>query len=124
MTEFITIVNIKKRMCDTHAYCKKCPLSQDYNGRDIPCCDLIYKHPEEAERIILQWAAEHPEPQYPSWSEAWKRLFPGAFNAPCPNMYFGLPCRSNDCDKCRAQPIPAHIAQMLHIQSTVKEATK
>lgn len=39
----------------------------------------------EIERVVMRWAAEHPEPQYPTWEEWQKTNFPDAESAifPC-----------------------------------------
>lgn len=65
----------------------------------------------------MGWAAEHPDPVYPSWEEAWKNLFPGAVKAPCPRAFFGCECMVDiGCAKCGSRPIPAEIAEKLGIK--------
>ena len=70
MAEFAEIMRQWERMCismeEEHRLdmCDKCPL------RDIICMYKPFEHCtkiEEAENTIKQWAAEHPEPVYPTW---------------------------------------------------------
>lgn len=62
MAEFVNVIKERNRMCDHFISCGAgCPMYEVINIA-LPCHDWIYKHPEEAERIILKWAAEHPEP--------------------------------------------------------------
>lgn len=71
---------------------------------------------EEIEKHVMQWAAKHPEPRYPSWNDAWKQLFPDACSAPCPNVYFGQLSCTGKCDDCRGTPILADIAEKLGVK--------
>ena len=50
------------RMCRTYATlgCYYCPLSHCKNGLNQVCGDLIRKHPDKANEIILNWCKEHP----------------------------------------------------------------
>ncbi len=50
------------RMCRTYATlgCYYCPLSHCKNGLNQVCGDLIRKHPDKANEIILKWCEEHP----------------------------------------------------------------
>lgn len=69
MAEFAWVMKQWRRMCDSMqggiAKCDGCPL-----------CKVLcqYKPNEkvnfaEAEKIIADWAAEHPEPRYPTFGE-------------------------------------------------------
>ena len=61
MAEFAKVVTEKNRMCEAHnEYCYGCPLDAETRGTDIPCPEFLEKSPDEAEQIIMQWAAEHP----------------------------------------------------------------
>ena len=61
MAEFVKVVTERNRMCAAHGeYCNGCPLSARSRGTDIPCPTFLEESPEEAEEIILKWAAEHP----------------------------------------------------------------
>ena len=76
MSEFQEVVKQAKRMCAAHVACYKCPL-KDHTAmcavnKNLSCiasmCDV-----SELERIVMDWAEEHPEPRYPTWRE-WLRL--------------------------------------------------
>ena len=72
MAEFQEVMRQWKRMCDAYttddavSCCKGCPMS----GRG---CGSIYESgnadPDVIERETMSWAAEHPEPVYPTWGE-------------------------------------------------------
>ena len=74
---------------------------------------------EEVERRVMQWAAEHPEPVYPTWREWQHSMFPDAhkFIRPCE---FGsrnrFECDKKICYECKKEPIPADIAEKLGIK--------
>lgn len=78
--------------------------------------------PAVLEESIMKWAAENPEPVYPSWNDAWRQLFPDAYcvNSPCPNHFLqkerSMPCDYRVCTDCKSQPIPADIANKLGIE--------
>ena len=80
----------------------------------------------ETERKIMDWAAEHPEPVYPSWAESWKQLFPAGENVPCLGCfdakYYTGKCMEISCTKCKNAPMPAEFAKKLGIKP--KEASK
>ena len=61
MAEFQKVVKERKRMCEQYHTCRHCPLgelqTQDTNAM---CRSLAFEYPEEAERIIMSWASEHP----------------------------------------------------------------
>lgn len=125
MAEFTEVMRQIRRLCRAHgdAECGiTCPLSD--NGLacsvaiDIPN-DIEEMRLVEAERIVMEWAAAHPEPRYPTWKEWWRREFPNADNgiSPCT---FGLrerfECFGQECDECRNKPIPADIAEKLGVK--------
>lgn len=60
MTEFITVMREYSRMCDESIRCEECPIASKNNGRGVACHLFVRQFPKEAERIIMQWAAEHP----------------------------------------------------------------
>lgn len=59
MSEFKNIMREYHRMCNGMS-CDNCPIASTSNGIDLSCNDLMRKFPEEAERIIMQWAKKHP----------------------------------------------------------------
>lgn len=69
MAEFSEVIKQKKRMCNS-TLCCKCDIYHAC-GEDLSHCEpFIINNPQRAEEIIMRWAAEHPEPVYPTWM-AW-----------------------------------------------------
>lgn len=62
MAEFQKVVKERKRMCEQYDTCIYCPLSelQKLDKGNGACRVVALEYPEEAERIIMQWASEHP----------------------------------------------------------------
>lgn len=123
MAEFTEIVKQAHRMCESYDNeCDtSCPLGRANEPAGMKLCECIgFTDPESAKEIekrVLAWAAEHPEPVYPSWNEAWKELFPQAKYIPCPELYFGVEgCDDKFCVACKDRPIPAEIAEKLGIR--------
>ena len=126
MAEFTEVMRQAERLCAEYGgkcSMRNCPLD-DENA----CCilpDQDCKDYNDLERIIMDWAAEHPEPVYPSWEEGWKQLFPDALGTPCPANY-GKKHRNNCCSNvlcvnCIQRPMPAEIAEKLGIKPIAKE---
>ena len=68
MAEYVEVMKQKKKMCNS-TLCCKCNIFH-FAGEDIGNCQqFISNNPSKAEEIIMSWAAEHPEPQFPSWGE-------------------------------------------------------
>lgn len=113
MAEFTTVLKQLRRMCANNA-CNDCPVYDKY------CRVLGIMSESEVERIVMHWAAEHPEPKYPTWEEWQKETFPEAADKICPLMFTDF--KSADCNKerlcaeCRTQHIPAQIAKKLGIK--------
>lgn len=59
MAEFHTVMKEKRRMCKRIGDCSKCPISF-LNNKSSFCTTFMSESPEDAERIIMQWASEHP----------------------------------------------------------------
>ena len=118
MAEFIEVMRQAKRMCKafTDGHCSECPIG---DAKVLECGITVTAEMncEEVERRVMQWAAEHPEPVYPSWEEGWGQMFPGACETPCPNDHFGINIKCNiSCAECHKRPIPAEIAEKLGIK--------
>lgn len=63
MSGFIEVLNIRKKMCQSIEICsEECPLYKFTLNNNLtgykPCSAIILDHPEEAEKIILNWASE------------------------------------------------------------------
>ena len=122
MAEFTEIMRQAKRLCAAHGgMCnyRCCPLD---NGEACRLnVDLDGEDYNELERIIMDWAAEHPEPVYPSWEEGWRQLFPETCHVPCPDNFgpeYRVPecIRSAPCTACKSRPMPAEVAEKLGIK--------
>lgn len=59
MAEFHTVMKEKRRMCKQIGDCSKCPISF-LNNKSSFCTTFMAESPEDAERIIMQWASKHP----------------------------------------------------------------
>lgn len=120
MAEFIEVMRQAKRMCETFSdgHCSECPIG---NADVLECGITVTSEMDckDVERRVMQWAAEHPEPVYPTWAEWQDSTFPYAhkFIRPCE---FGsrnrFSCANKTCYQCTAEPIPADIAKKLGIK--------
>ena len=74
MAEFMYIMEQVRRICYEHSDCEMCPLYKIHNSSgcafDYYVSDGVSL--DEVERRVMQWAAEHPEPVYPTWDE-WQK---------------------------------------------------
>jgi hypothetical protein len=124
MAEFAEIMRQARRLCAANGgMCiqRNCPLD---NGE---ACRLLPDHDgedyNEVERIIMDWAKEHPEPVYPSWEEGWRQLFPDAKSTPCPECFglkYSVPeCAYLACPDCKSNPMPAEVAEKLGIEPII-----
>ena len=134
MAQFIEVMRQAKRLCAARGgMCSTitCPLD---NGEACRLnVDLDGEDYNELERIITDWAKEHPEPAYPSWEEGWRQLFPKADirRTFCPEVFGDTYkcdwCYDDDedgnvkCDECLERPIPAEIAEKLGIKPTITQ---
>lgn len=58
---FTEAMKIRKRLCASmRDVCENCPLSSDNNDTTKSCDDFMLDHPDMAEPILKEWAAEHP----------------------------------------------------------------
>ena len=120
MAKFTEVMRHARRMCESFSdgHCSKCPIG---NANVLECGIAITSEMdcEEVERRVMQWAAEHPEPVYPTWREWQNSTFPDAhkFIKPCE---FGrrdqFNCTGKTCIECMEQQIPADIAKKLGIK--------
>lgn len=115
MAEFADVIKQAARMCKAYGgECRKCPAEDSKHHVCMIWPEAIeyrYSTPEQAEQIVMDWAAKHPEPRYPSWNEAWKQLFPDGQRTPCPGC-FGRKyapewCGHEECGKCKDAPSPS-----------------
>ena len=67
MAEFQEVMRQFDRMCKANAGCLKCPL-RDQDGVSYACSiGEFVDNSERIESMVMAWAAEHPEPVYPTW---------------------------------------------------------
>lgn len=125
MAQFVEVMKQARRICLEHpGDCDGCPLRDDDGLACRFYIDREYIYDDTTERIVLKWAAEHPEPVYPSWEEAWQQLFPESVGTPCPanygRKYQNICCSNVLCVNCKQRPIPAEIAEKLGIKPKEK----
>lgn len=108
MAEFQEVMRQFNRMCEFYhskSPCPKCCTNCPLNGSDgiSERCkiDAFVNDSEWIEREIMSWAAEHPEPVYPTWYEYLNKMYGAAFG---------------DLRVIGRQPISADIAQKLGIE--------
>ena len=126
MAEFTEVMRQVKRMCDAtvSARCHECTLWRP----ETESCSLYGDDDgvdyADMERRVMAWAAEHPEPRYPTWREWQKSMFPDGHKhiTPCT---FGsrdrFKCWGKTCYVCMEQQIPADIAEKLGIKPITTE---
>lgn len=133
MAEFTEIMRQAKRLCAAHGgMCsmRNCPLDSGEACRLN--VDLDGENYNELECIIMDLAAEHPEPVYPSWEEGWKQLFPDADikRTFCPEIFgdrykcdwcYDDNDDNDNCDECLERPMPAEVAEKLGIKPITKD---
>lgn len=124
MAGFQEVMRQWKRLCmESHGEnaCANCPCSKDEYAL---FCDAIYDTPNDTnwpfiETAVMSWAAEHPEPVYPTFAE-WMY---DSFLKWCQRNY---PGRAKDekawFDYIYETRIPAYIAEKLGLQP--KEESK
>lgn len=125
MAEFIDVIKNARRICGAYKDqpCEHCALDT------IGCLmtfDLLkddLNGLKKFEEVTMKWAAEHPEPQYPTWEEWQNENFPDARVRirPCEFMsedkwLLNSGCDCVLCDDCYRRRIPAEIAEKLGIK--------
>ena len=117
MAEFQEVMRQRARMCKAFdAQCHYCELE------GVGCDVSVLEDLDRVERTIMDWAAEHPEPRYPTWEEWYKSNFPNVKHPVCPDFFSKDICDLyKSCDVCRAQPMPADIAQKLGIKPVAEK---
>ena len=115
MAEFQEVMRQRARMCKSlGAVCYYCELE------GVGCDGSVLENLDRVERTIMDWAADHPEPRYPTWKEWQEATFPEARNQLCIN-HFAAAAECKGCTACRSKPIPADIAKKLGIQPITEE---
>ena len=118
MAEFAEVMRHVKRMCDA-TVSERCPECTLWRPETESCS--LYGDDDgvdyaDMERRVMAWAADHQEPMYPSWREAWQSLFPYAEEL-CPGKLFGEDCPEGMlCTECRERPMSKKVAEKLGIR--------
>lgn len=120
MAEFQKVMRQGKRMCKRYGECESCPIFKANISCPVICCESD-RSIADVERIIMDWAAAHPETRYPTWREWQMQNFPYALHRVCPASYMNSCGVHETCTQCCAQPIPADIAKKLGIEPVTEE---
>lgn len=103
MADFVQTMKDWRRMCKSYTQCGACPLYKYDPGK----CGRAVEHTEQlldklnysiVEDTVNKWAAEHPEPVYPTWGTWLAEKY------------------DFDLREIMYAPIPADIAQKLGIE--------
>lgn len=120
MAEFTEVMRQAQRLCAAHidGDCALCPLFGVLTGCKGNVCNAC--DTKEIQNIVFNWAAEHPEPVYPTWREWQNANFPNADSIihPCvfeSEEYFNC-VNKNSCECCENERIPADIAEKLGVK--------
>ena len=115
MAEFQEVMRQWNRMCNVIDKTKYI-CSDAENGYICPmrdnglCCKSISAQTDEdranGEKIIMSWAAEHPEPVYPTWGEWLQSMGVAVLGSGMLSIHPAI----------AEQPIPAELAEKLEIE--------
>lgn len=74
MAEFQEVVRQYNRLCKEMDCMSNCPIRTEYDAYGSCWAEGMFD-PERFEQIVMQWAAAHPEPVYPTWYDyVWSQL--------------------------------------------------
>ena len=117
MAEYNDVIKQFKRMCWYYSRDKgqkSCPICMSYPNCNIgQCRKIAFEQPACFKDVVMAWAAEHPEPVYPTWKEWLEEqrvvVHFDSVSEKGTKVKWELTNKSN----CR---IPADIAQLLGIE--------
>lgn len=124
MAEYTEVIKQFKRMCKSVTLMKctrgECPIAMGCENIG-QCRKAAFERPLDFEKRVMDWAAEHPEPVYPTWEE-WLQSI-GVMESStrlkelCQRQLLidGIPAYAVPTVKV-LKPIPADIAQKLGIE--------
>ena len=73
MAEYNEVIKQFKRMCWYYSrdkVQKSCPMCTSYPNCNIgQCRKIAFEKSAHFAATVMRWAAEHPEPVYPTWAE-------------------------------------------------------
>ena len=75
MAEFSEVMRQYRRFCKSHSNCGECQFDNKSICGEVHLSDVPF---EEIEREIMRWAAEHPEPVYPTWYQYFRSIGMGS----------------------------------------------
>ena len=109
MAEFKEVMRQWGRYCKGYTEnhnddCDGCPF--EINGSCTSYAKDNAQRAEQIEKRIMSWAAEHPEPVYPTWEQAIAEMY----------LRSGRTKYHNIAEWKINEPIPADIAQKLGIE--------
>lgn len=120
MAEFQEVMNQFNRMCWHYQVKHECPMGCPMNGvNKSQCRKIAFESPKDTEKIVMAWAAEHPEPVYPTWFEVLERFgVAGRING---ELYYDsmdreIYLKQPAFTPKAFEPIPADIAEKLGIK--------
>lgn len=124
MAEFSKVMRQAKRMCYYIDNCDECPLEYACNAEEFSAFTQPHVSASKMEKLIMDWAAQNPEPRYPTWQEWHDTMFAKSSleEVPCPKFFLdqargeNLCVESKGCTDCWSNPIPADIAEKLGIK--------
>lgn len=124
MAEYNEVIKQFKRMCrytNHSGLPNECPLYCKGHGCNISHCRLLAFEDKKFQSVVMAWAAEHPEPVYPTWEE-WLQSVgvmessEGLLRRIKGQLYIdGIPAHAVPTAKV-LQPMDADIAQKLGIE--------
>ena len=114
MAEYTDVIKHFKRMCKsiTPAKCVygECPIGREFGCENIgQCRKIALEGYVEFDKLVMAWAAAHPEPVYPAWRDWLRSQYPMME----PYTMTGI----------LELPIPADIAEKLGIKPEVRDVT-
>ena len=116
---FQEVMRQLNRLCSHYQNCGEngCPMFDECGNIGAHCSGP--KHSNRIEKIVMDWAAEHPEPVYPSWFE-WLEKIGVAGRAYDLEPYFigdkEILLRTAAFTPKAFEPIPADIAEKLGLE--------
>jgi len=122
MAEFSEVMRQAKRMCNYIDNCDECPLEYVCNAEEFSVFTQPHMSASKMEKLVMDWAAQNPEPRYPTWQEWWQTTFPELVDRhisvnPCAFGVRSKGCNTTgSCHICRTQHIPADIAEKLGVK--------